>query len=367
MEIIHVVLGTANLSSMNDVNRVVSELATQQQENGEKVRLWGITRYPLHDYPDRCYTTQLFRAGKHDFQLDKVLLKAIDTLGTDTIFHLHGGFIPAFYTLSKVLYERGIPFVLTPHGSYNAIALQKSAWRKMLYFQFFERKLLGRVRAIHCLGKSEVTGLRRIWDNDKTVLIPYGFKLPAYGCFPRPGKFVIGFCGRLDSYTKGLDLLLPAFSLFLKFAPDAELWIIGDGPDRKRLEAMAVQLGILNKTIFYGSRFDADKRYLLSQLHVFAHPSRNEGLPTAVLEAAALGIPCVVTDATNVGDMIRTYGCGEVVLPYASSVSVALMRLYRKTIVGDRMVLSENARRMVAEVYNWKHIITDMHRLYLCA
>lgn len=347
MEIIHVVRGKANPSRMNGVNRVVNELAAQQQENGEKVRLWGITR--------------------HGFRLDKVLLKAIDTLDANTTFHLHGGFIPAFYTLSKVLHERCIPFVLTPHASYNTVALERSAWRKTLYFPFFERKLLERALAIHCFGKSEVTGLQRIWENDKTVLIPYGFQLPAYGCFPRPDRFVIGFCGRLDSYTKGLDLLLPAFALFLKIVPHAELWIIGDGPDRKRLEAMAAQLGILNKTIFYGSRFDADKRHLLLQLHVFAHPSRNEGLPTAVLEAAALGIPCVVTDATNMGDTIRTYRCGEVVPPYASSVSIALMRLYRKTIVGDRVILSENARRMVAEVYNWKHIITDLHRLYLRA
>ncbi|MBY0574697.1 MAG: glycosyltransferase, partial [Undibacterium sp.] len=46
---------------------------------------------------------------------------------------------------------------------------------------------------------------------------------------------------------------------------------------------------------------------------VFAHPSRNEGLPTSVLEVAAMGIPCVVTDATNVGDAIREYNAGAVI------------------------------------------------------
>ena len=368
MEIIHVVPGKPNPSSTNGVNRVVNELATQQINNGEKVRLWGITRYPRHDYPGRCYPTHLFRAAKHAFQLDKTLLQAIDALDKDTVvLHLHGGFIPAFYTLSKALRERGVPYVLTPHGSYNTIALQRSAWRKKLYFRFFERQVLDYARAIHCLGKSEVAGLRRLWPNGKTVLIPHGFQLPERGEFPDSSNFIIGFCGRLDTCTKGLDILLRGFALFLQLVPTAELRIIGDGPDRRSLEDLAADLKIRDNIIFYGNRFDEEKRSLLQQLHAFAHPSRNEGLPTALLEAASLGIPCIVTEATDMADAIRCYECGEVAAPYTASISRALMRLYRKITLGQQRALSDNARNMVKAVFNWEHIVADLRQLYLRA
>jgi len=367
MEILHVVLGKANPSRMNGVNRVVNELATQQILNGEKVRLWGITKYPRHDYPDRCYPTHLFRAARNAFRLDRTLHRAIDALDKDTVVHLHGGFIPAFFTLSNALHKRGIPYVLTPHGSYNAIALQRNAWRKKFYFHFFEKRLLENARAIHCLGKSEVMGLQQIWHNDKSVLIPYGFQLPAYGSLKASGNFTIGFCGRLDSYTKGLDILLRSFAFFLQLVPNAELWIIGDGPDRRKLEDLATELKIRRNTVFYGSRFDEDKRSLLLQMHAFAHPSRNDGRPTAILEAASLGIPCVVTEATNLADAIRCYDSGVVAAPYATSIFQALIRLYRKITMGDRVALSENARTMVRDVFNWEHIVADLHQLYLCA
>src|ERR1700744_4634819 len=100
MEIIHVVLGKANPGRMNGVNKVVNDLATQQCRNGEKVQLWGITRYPRHDYPGRPYPTKLFLAAANPFSLDKDLRAALDEIEAEAIFHLHGGFIPVFYSLA---------------------------------------------------------------------------------------------------------------------------------------------------------------------------------------------------------------------------------------------------------------------------
>src|ERR1700759_820319 len=110
MEIIHVVLGKANPSRMNGVNKVVHELATRQQQMGERVTLWGITRFPKHDYPGRVYATRLFRAYRNPFRLDRALKEALAEKRRDTVFHLHGGFIPAFFSLAVALHERNIPY-----------------------------------------------------------------------------------------------------------------------------------------------------------------------------------------------------------------------------------------------------------------
>lgn len=366
MEIIHVVLGKANPSRMNGVNKVVHELATRQQQRGEAVSLWGITRYPKHDYPGRVYTTSLFRAHRNPFRLDRALKKAVEGKGKDTVFHLHGGFIPAFYSLAVALHKRRIPYVFTAHGSYNTVALERNRRRKSWYFRLFEKKVLTYARAIHCLGRSEVDGLQQIFPNKKTNLIPYGFDgSPMRSNHAGEDKFIIGFCGRLDIHTKGLDLLLQAFSKFQWDAPTAELWLIGDSPSRGELENLARRLGIRSQTVFFGSRFGEEKLELLQQVHVFAHPSRNEGLPTAVLEAAALGIPCVITEATNVGEPVRRYGAGEVVArPDGLLLAEALRRLYKLYRAKRLAVVGMQARKMIGECFDWNVILGDFHRLY---
>ena len=59
MEIIHLILGKANPERMNGVNKVVHEMATNQVQRGYLVQVWGITPKPVHDYPDRIFTTCL--------------------------------------------------------------------------------------------------------------------------------------------------------------------------------------------------------------------------------------------------------------------------------------------------------------------
>lgn len=366
MEIIHVVLGKANPARMNGVNKVVNQLATRQSLAGEKVTLWGITGNKRHDYPERPYATMLFRCRRNPFRLDRDLVKALDGKKGNAIFHLHGGFIPTFFTLGRELHRRDIPFVLTAHGSYNEIAMQRSHRRKRIYFRLFERHLLEWSSAVHCLGKSELQGLSTVFPNNKSVLIPYGFE-PATTMAGKSSdeKFIIGFCGRLDTYTKGLDVLMMAFAAFTRLYQECELWIIGDGPGRIDLEAMALRLGVAGQTVFYGSRFDEDKMALLRQLDLFAHPSRNEGLPTAVLEAASLGIPCLVTEATNVGESVRDFDCGVVIDQAEEGLACrAIQDIYHRMHNGDTGRLRENARRMITEGFNWRGILTRFHQLY---
>ena len=60
MEIVHIVLGKVNTNKMNGVNKVVDNLAKNQIELGHNVTIWGITKNPIHSYPERNYHTVLF-------------------------------------------------------------------------------------------------------------------------------------------------------------------------------------------------------------------------------------------------------------------------------------------------------------------
>ena len=369
MEIIHIVLGKANPNRMNGVNKVVFQLANHQALSGKQVSVWGITRDTTHNYPSRNFKTQLFKAYKNLFKIDRALIKAIeDREGKAVVFHIHGGWIPTFSILSKYLKRSNLPFVFTPHGAYNTIARLKSKRLKAFYFRLFERPLLKRAAAIHCIGGSEVSGLNEIFSTQKTQLIPYGYESNNNVLKHKQGNkgdFIVGFLGRLDIHTKGLDLLLEAFATFSKEVSKAQLWIIGDSEQRGQLEERVSMLGLEDHVILWGKKFGEAKYDLLRQMDVFAHPSRNEGLPSSVLEAADLGVPCLITEATNVGPWISSFNSGIVVEnENVQALGKGLFDLYAQWKTSTYTSKRNAASQMVKEAFNWKTIVASFDDLY---
>lgn len=368
MEIIHLVLGKANPERMNGVNKVVFQLASKQTAAGRKVSVWGITKDPVENYGNRNFETQLFRAKKNSFSVDHALREALIAKKGKAVFHLHGGWIPVFFIISGILNKYDIPFVITPHGAYNTIAMQRSKWIKKLHFHLFEKVLLSRAGKIHCIGQSEVTGTNCLYPTDKTFLLPYGFE-PALHYPERSNNdhkhFVIGFMGRLDIYTKGLDLLVEAFEFLQQTEKNSILWIVGDGKERESFEKMLAEKNLANKVIMWGGKFGKEKDELLSQMDVFAHPSRNEGLPAAILEASAMGIPSVVTNATNVGKFIDAYDCGMTVEnENPAELAKALLKLKGQWNRNELAQKGEQAKRMVNTEFSWKKLVHDFDALY---
>jgi glycosyltransferase involved in cell wall biosynthesis len=120
-----------------------------------------------------------------------------------------------------------------------------------------------------------------------------------------PGTIMLGTVGRLIP-EKGLDVLLAALPAILATRPVA-LTVVGDGPERRRLEVMARGLPV----VFAGEmREPSEVASFLRGIDIFVMPSRWEGLPNAVLEALACGVRVV---ATNVSGMAEAAG-GEALL-----------------------------------------------------
>ena len=364
MEIIHIVLGKANPDRLNGVNKVVYNLATEQTKAGKQLCVWGITAHPVHDYPERNFKTKLFQAEKFPFAVNADLKQAI-LEHKDAVFHLHGGWIPVFSSLAKIFARHRIKYVLTPHGAYNAVAMERSAWRKRIYFHLFETTLLRHAHQVHSIGQSEVDGLHRIFPKAPAFLLPYGFKRSrVQASRPKEADFTIGFVGRLDTHTKGLDLLMEAFHQFQKSHPDSKLWIIGEGEGRAYLEKFIAEKHLKNATL-WGKRFGPEKDELIAKMHVFAHPSRNEGLPTAVLEAAALGVPTIVTRATNVAEYVADFQAGIAIgnEDVAALVS-ALEQLYTAHQNNATAVYARGAEAMLDQIFAWPTLVEKYDQLY---
>jgi glycosyltransferase involved in cell wall biosynthesis len=367
MEIIHIVLGKANPERMNGVNKVVYELATRQAASGANVSIWGITRNPVVNYGERNFKTRLFRKNRNPFFTDEVLLEQLLTKKGKAVFHIHGGWIPEFAGIAKHLSENAIPFVFTPHGAYNTIAMQRNKLVKQIYFSLFEKKMLQRASKIHCLGESEILGIKKMFEGVDTCLLPYGFEPQATNIAENGPQddFIVGFVGRIDIYTKGLDLLLQAFEKFNARIPSSKLWIIGDGKEKQELEKIVAGRNLAQSVILFGGKFNEEKTGLMRQMDVFVHPSRNEGLPAAILEAAAMGLPSIVSKATNMAEHVQRFKAGiSISNENAKELEEALYNIYLARTNSHHAEMQQNAQRMVKKAFNWDTLIIEFHKLY---
>jgi glycosyltransferase involved in cell wall biosynthesis len=107
--------------------------------------------------------------------------------------------------------------------------------------------------------------------------------------------------GRLHS-QKGLDWLLRVAPQVLSQVPDADLVILGKGPEERALRALADQLHISERVHFAGWRSDVPA--ILKSSSVLVLPSRWEGMPNVILEAMATSLPVVATQAEGVAEVL---------------------------------------------------------------
>jgi len=186
-----------------------------------------------------------------------------------------------------------------------------------------------------------------------------------------PESVVVGSVGRLAA-VKGYDRLLRAFASITptpRYSHPLTLLLIGDGPERGALEALAEELGIADRVVFAGYREDA--RALLGLFSLFVLPSRSEGLSVALLEAMAEGVPVAVTDVGENRGILDGGNCG-VILPddereWGRIVSDQLSVITDQSAEVRGRV--ERARERVAEHYSlaatldaYEHVYADVMR-----
>ncbi len=360
MKIIHIALGKANPHRANGVNKVLHELISAQKKAKLQVCFWGITPSTLtHDYPKRNFKTILFNGKGTDFRLKPNLQQAINQISPTTIVHLHGGFIPLNFSIAKRLKHRNIPFVFTPHGAYNKKALETSMLRKKIYHLCFDKFIIHHCAKIHLIGESEHSFFS---SYKKSLLIPNGQISPEYTIPPKKktNTLHIGFLGRIDIKTKGLDLLLHALGT-LKNSKNIHLHIIGGGGEENRLKKMAQDLNISKNISFHGKKFGEDKVRLLRRLDVYVCASRNEGLPGAPLEAAALGIPLIVSKQSNIHEYVKNFNAG---LALDSLNTESLKEAIAHFSEHSTNAFKQGALKMIKHAFNWQTIAKTFAKHY---
>jgi glycosyltransferase involved in cell wall biosynthesis len=122
-----------------------------------------------------------------------------------------------------------------------------------------------------------------------------------WGC-PAKSGFTLLHVARL-SPVKDQETLLKAFALAKAIIPDLQLWIVGEGSLRAKLEGLARQIGISDSATFFGEQNDVSPFFAAADLFVLS--SLTEGLPVSLLEALAAGLPAVVTEVGGMSEVAR--------------------------------------------------------------
>lgn len=364
-KIIHLALGKANPERMNGVNKVVHALATTQKNLGYDAEVWGITKNTTHDYPERNYQTHLYTTMPIPFSIDPKLVIDIKQLKKESMFHIHGAFIPAFFSVAKLLYKHKIPFVYTSHGGFNKIAIDRNPLVKKSYYYFFESQILKWAHKAHYIGESELEVTKKFAN--KNILIPNGQRIEdlafTFNKVVKHDSPIFGYCGRLALKEKGIDILLNGFARYKAAGGKGEIWIIGDGPDRGEIEKLNQKLHISQFVQILGSKYGNEKLNLIANMDWFVLTSRNEGLPTGVLEAAGLRVPCIISKETNLGVKVNAGNAG-IVLDTNHPVALcnAFMLAYQNMNIQKQFGL--NAYQMVLKEFNWETIAQQLLHHY---
>lgn len=143
--------------------------------------------------------------------------------------------------------------------------------------------------------------------------------------------------GRLSS-EKNHAGLLAAFAALRRQTDlgDLRLVLVGDGPDRARLQAQAA--GLADTVVFAGQRRDVQRFYALAQ--VFVLPSYSEGSPLVLLEALQAGCPVVATAVGGIPETVTNERSALLVpaLPHPQALSAAVARVLREADLRARLV-----------------------------
>ncbi len=268
-----------------------------------------------------------------------------------------------------------VPYIYSAEGALCPVRLADKARRKKLFLPMVEHRVLGAAEALHAMNEKERDDyLEQGARENRIFMVPNGIEVAdrvsateryeARGSLCLEDERVLVFVGRVTR-LKGLDLLIQGMSYALW--NDLVLLVAGpcDPGERERLTALATTCGLMAggrpRVRFLGLVDDVGRRQAFAAADVFCLTSRSEGLPVAPLEAAAVGLPLLVTDACHL-HAVTEEGGGVSVEAEPSPIRDALTWIFRER--GRAAWMGARARASVAVHHSLDHVADRLEAVY---
>lgn len=188
---------------------------------------------------------------------------------------------------------------------------------------------------------------RDVWPRHDVDVIGNGIDFAGIaGLPPAPLADTVAFAGRIAVATvsrlvpeKSIDVLVAAVALARERMPKIRLIVVGDGPDRSRLQMLVEEQGLGDHVVFTG--FQADPLAWMRSAAMFASASQFEGHPNAVTEAVAAGVPTILSDIAPHRSLL---GQGALYAPVGDASAFAAHMMTLAADAHHRQAIAAQAR-----------------------
>jgi phosphatidylinositol alpha-1,6-mannosyltransferase len=359
----HLVLATLNFPpARGGVEQLCGELARELQALGIQVHVLG-----PHSPGDAEFDATVgYRVTRYAGGSARHwnLTRALAPLLADGARHvLFGQWTAAGLTLAREMaLPRGVHFSTLAHA--KEMLVPERGLRATSLFGAYRRAVLRRMQPVICVSRYTADGSRAAGALAVEVVHPgvdsirFAPGAAARGSFGGPGRPQLLTVARLVA-RKGIDTVIAALPELVRVHPQLAYVVVGDGPDRARLQALAEQHGVARHVSFLGAVDNAELPALYAAADLFLLMSRQEtadgdveGFGLVLLEAQACGTPVVAANSGGMPDALLPGETGMLVnsaLP--PEFSRALLSLLGDP---DRLQAMRQAARLHASTCSWR-------------
>jgi len=201
-------------------------------------------------------------------------------------------------------------------------------------------------------------------DPDKTAVIHCGIDPEEFPCSPRisPDLRILSVA-RLHP-VKGLADLVSACGLLRDRGVSFHCSIVGEGPERSRLEAQVNACGLNNQVRFLGALPNEKLPAVYRDHSLFVLPSYSEGMPVVLMEAMATGLPVIASRVGGIPEMIKDGANGILIEPNSPAmIAQAVIDLQRKPLEEIDAMRMRNRKEIVAD-FNVRFEVEKLYRIF---
>ncbi len=248
------------------------------------------------------------------------------------------------------------PFVLTLHTSHFLMRADRPMWRNIF------RRIIGSCDYLLATSEEIRDVALELYPHPRSEVMTNAVDTarfaPADG--PRPsGRRRLVVPRRLFP-KNGVEYLVRAMPLMCELV-DVEARIVGDGPERDRLTALAAELGVAERVEFFGARSNQEMPALLSDAEIAVIPSLMEATSIAALEAMACGVPVAASAVGGLPEIIDE-GVGALFQPAdPAALATAVVGLLRRE---DLRALGKEGRRRVEANWSLQRMVKRHIEIY---
>lgn len=224
-------------------------------------------------------------------------------------------------------------------------------------FRWLQKKIITKVDKLTVVSTALSEYASSLSNRDDVKIIPMGVDVA--GIFKPSTESVrssneLLFVGRLVE-QKGLQYLIQALPDILNMHPQVKLTIVGEGPERKKLQQVVVTLGLNDQVHFLGAIENSSLIKMYRRATLFVSPSLAEGLGLTLVESLACCCPVVATDLPAIRDVVID-GVTGLVCRQKNSADLAKKICFLLENPELRKSFGESGRRHVQEHFDWEII-----------